>query len=238
MAGLQVIAGSKLYIGSRVAYKSKAVLADFTGQVWTEIGPLTTLGDLGRGEFSMATQEVINTAVTQYRKAVRGFPMMENAVLRDSSDPGQIAFYNAAESCDAFAFMVQWSVDCERSSIVTMTIAAPGVITWTAHGLIAGTPIAFATTGALPTGLIAGTTYYVISAGLTANAFQVSATPGGAAITTSGTQSGVHTATAQPVGESDMFFGLPMTSAKTGGAASDAQSKPISIQPICAAITV
>ena len=237
MAGLQVIAGSKLFIGSRVAYKTKVTAADFTGQVWTEIGPLTTLGDLGRGEFTMASQEVINQRTTQYRKGVLGFPMMENAVLNDGSDAGQIAFALAADGCDPFAFMVQRATDCERSSIVTMTVASPGVITWTNHGLLAGTPISFATTGALPTGLVAGTTYYVVPT-IAANTFSVAATIGGAAIVTSGAQSGVHTATAQPVGETDMFFGLPMPSTKTGGGASDAQTRAISIQPITAAITV
>ena len=44
--------------------------------------------------------------------------------------------------------------------------------------------------GVLPTGLVADTLYYVLSAGLTANSFQVSATDGGAAIAFSGTSSG------------------------------------------------
>jgi hypothetical protein len=80
------------------------------------------------------------------------------------------------------------------SSVVTMTIASPAVITWTAHGLVAGTPIGLSTTGALPTGLTAGTTYYVVSPA--ANSFSLAASVGGAAINTSGTQSGVHTASA------------------------------------------
>lgn len=80
------------------------------------------------------------------------------------------------------------------SSVVTMTIATPGVVTWAAHGRVAGSAIKFTTTGALPTGITAGTTYYVISAGLTANTFRVSASVGGAAINTTGSQSGVHTA--------------------------------------------
>lgn len=75
---------------------------------------------------------------------------------------------------------------------VTMTIAAPCVVTWTGHTLAADTPIVFTTTGALPTGLTAGTTYYVKTpvAGAT---FNVAASAGGAAITTTGTQSGTHT---------------------------------------------
>jgi len=81
------------------------------------------------------------------------------------------------------------------ANTVTITIAAPGVVTETAHGRTAGSVVTFATTGALPTGLTAGTPYYVSATGLTANTYQVSATPNGASITTSGTQSGVQTAT-------------------------------------------
>lgn len=77
----------------------------------------------------------------------------------------------------------------------TITIATPAVISFVGHGLIAGDTVKFTTTIALPTGLVAGTSYYVIAAGLTANTFQVAATIGGAAINTSGTQSGVHTLT-------------------------------------------
>jgi hypothetical protein len=78
---------------------------------------------------------------------------------------------------------------------VTMTIAAPCVVTFNAHGMLAGDPIKFTTTGALPTGIVAGTTYYVLAPA--ANTFNVAATVGGAAITTTGSQSGVHTVTRQ-----------------------------------------
>lgn len=78
-------------------------------------------------------------------------------------------------------------------TIFTVTIANPAVFTKVAHGLAAGNPIIFSTTGALPTGLTAGTTYYVIAAGLTADAFEVSTSAGGVAVITTGSQSGVHT---------------------------------------------
>jgi hypothetical protein len=80
-----------------------------------------------------------------------------------------------------------------RSATVTISIASPGVVAWTANGLSNNQAIVFATTGALPTGLTAGTVYFVAAAA--ANTFQVSATVGGAAINTSGSQSGVQTAT-------------------------------------------
>ena len=78
------------------------------------------------------------------------------------------------------------------SGTVTMSSASPCVVTQTAHGLKLNSKIVFSTTGALYTGITAGTTYYVISAGLTADAFQISTSEGGAAVDTSGSQSGVH----------------------------------------------
>ncbi|HYD58976.1 MAG TPA: hypothetical protein VEC35_01380 [Noviherbaspirillum sp.] len=87
------------------------------------------------------------------------------------------------------------SVKATSSLAVTISIASPGVVTWAAHGLSSGTPVSFATSGALPTGLAAATTYYVVNP--TTDTFQVAATAGGAAINTSGSQSGTHTATAQ-----------------------------------------
>jgi hypothetical protein len=87
----------------------------------------------------------------------------------------------------------------KKSATVTVTIASPCVVSWTTP-LLDGTPIVFTTTGALPTGLTAGTTYFVKSPSGTwpANSatFNVAATAGGAAINTSGSQSGTHTATA------------------------------------------
>ncbi len=78
------------------------------------------------------------------------------------------------------------------SQTVTMTIASPCVVSWTAHGLVAGRPIIFSTSGALPTGVTAGVVYWVIAAGLAADTFQFAATPGGSAINSSGSQSGTH----------------------------------------------
>jgi hypothetical protein len=74
---------------------------------------------------------------------------------------------------------------------VTMTIASPCVVSLTAHGLSNDDPVVFSTTGALPTGLTAGTVYYVVNAAT--DTFEVSATVSGAAINTSGSQSGTHT---------------------------------------------
>jgi hypothetical protein len=74
----------------------------------------------------------------------------------------------------------------------TVTIASPAVVT-TSLTLVNGTPVVLTSTGypsALPTGLSAGTIYYVKNvSGFT---FNLAATPTGVAIDTTGTQSGTH----------------------------------------------
>lgn len=77
----------------------------------------------------------------------------------------------------------------------TITIASPAVITKSTHGLTLGTAVYFTTTGALPTGLLPDTIYYVTNP--TTNDFNLSTTYAnaiaGTKINTSGSQSGTHT---------------------------------------------
>lgn len=125
-----------------------------------------------------------------------------------STPTGWLKANGAAVSRTTYAAL--WAALLSTAT-VTMTIATPGVITWTGHGFVANDPVRFTTTGALPTGLTANTTYFVVGASITANTFQVSATAGGAAIATSGTQSGTHTGLFAPFGFGDgsTTFNLP-----------------------------
>ena len=78
-------------------------------------------------------------------------------------------------------------------STFTVTIASPAVVTSSTLTLPNNTPVILTSTNypsTLPTGLSAGTIYYVKNA--SGSTFNLSATPGGAAINTSGTQSGTH----------------------------------------------
>lgn len=84
-----------------------------------------------------------------------------------------------------------------QAATVTLTIASPCVVTWTGHPLQANNAITI-TGGTLPTGLTIGNAVYVKDV-LSVDTFTVSATPGGAAINTTGSQSGTHTATTQIV---------------------------------------
>ena len=92
---------------------------------------------------------------------------------------------------------VQILGQAQTSATVTITIATPGVITWTGHGFSANQPFYLSTTGALPTNATAFTKFYVKTV-LDANTFTFSTTAGGSAVNTTGTQSGTHTGTSLP----------------------------------------
>lgn len=78
----------------------------------------------------------------------------------------------------------------KNANPVTISIATPGVISSTAHGLQDGQSILFKTTGTLPTGITPGVWYFVRNR--TDNTFQVSETINGPVVNTSGSQSGTH----------------------------------------------
>ncbi|MGH6836528.1 MAG: phage tail protein, partial [Methylocella sp.] len=133
----------------------------------------------------------------QFSLEVRGPLAGSSGINNEDADPAlliqdfltnaQYGVLFPAASIDATTLLAS-----TKSSTVTITIASPGVVTWTAHGLANGQAVAFSTTGALPTGLTAGSVYYVVAAAT--NTFEVAAIVGGTPINTSGSQSGVHTA--------------------------------------------
>lgn len=93
--------------------------------------------------------------------------------LFDASSAGNLLFFD-------YLGNFQWMPATVQSGDVTAdTVECP------AHGLTTNDPVVFSTefqTGSIPTGLTAGTVYYVIAAGLTTDAFSVSATLGGSAV--------------------------------------------------------
>lgn len=237
MAGLAKVAGAKAFIGQRVPYKTKVVPGDFTGQTWTEIGGWAQTGDLG-AEQAVTTQMLISQNTTIYAKGAISFPIMTNSFVPDLTDPGQIAFALAQKSCKPYAFRIDWGADCGEESEVTFTVDGtdPGIVNWTGHGLTAGAPVTFATTGVLPGPLVADTVYYVVSP--TTDTFQIAATPIGTPIVVVGAGSGVHTALAPEQGETDLLYAFAMYGTKTGGDAAATRMLNLPIQPIAPFITV
>jgi len=92
-----------------------------------------------------------------------------------------------------------WDAQLGVSPIqVTITIAVPGVVSLpTGFSFLDGTVVQFTTTGALPTGLSVGTTYFVVNS--TGSTFSLATTAGGSPITTSGSQSGVQSISARGI---------------------------------------
>ncbi|MGM4891268.1 hypothetical protein [Tardiphaga sp. 839_C3_N1_4] len=224
MAGtdLYPVAGAKLYIGGVLATKAADfVAADFASQTWTLVDGWEQVGDIGDSAALIST-DLVNRGRTIKQKGTTNAGSMQNVFAILTGDAGQQAMIAASKSKSNYAFKIDWgdapAVDADP---VTVTIASPGVFTDTAHGFVGGETISFTTTGALPTGLTAGTTYYVLASGLTANSYSVAATPGGAAIATTGSQSGVHTRTTVPTSTLNYFVGLVMGAAKSSGTANN-----------------
>lgn len=209
MATLYPVAGSRYYIGAAIELPDVDVTeADFAAVTWTEIKNYMEAGALGDAA-ALITTPLIDRGRDVKQKGTRNAPSRQDNFAVAINDPGQIALLAAEKTAFNYPFRVDLNdAPAVKSSVATITIASPGVVSWANHGLAANTPVKFATTGALPTGLVAGTTYYVVAAGLTTGAFSVSATPGGTAITTTGTQSGVHTASTAPVPSKRYFIGL------------------------------
>lgn len=231
MAQLTAVAGSKFFIGRRVAPKGEVTLSDFNGATWTEVGGWTQAGSLG-DTTEIITQAFINERRVRQIKGTVSGGTMENIFAPDPNDPGQIQFREAIESCNPYEFKIEWGAGCIPEAEVTISVDDPAVVTWPGgHGLSAGAPVVFTPIGGtLPTGLTDGMVYYVLASGLTPTEFRIAATPGGTAIETTASGSATSImAEAQPAGQTDLFYGLAMDGAKQGGDANTAQLRTWSV---------
>lgn len=140
--------------------------------------------------------------------SVRLYPLTGSGWLAVTYGPGQTQGTATNDNAQpGYVGEVQTSGVCPgtgTTATVTITIASPGVITWTGHGLTGACPIQLTTSGSLPTGLTASTTYWVVPSSITTNTFTLATSLAnalaGTAINTSGSQSGTQTGTAgQPL---------------------------------------
>lgn len=224
MGQLYPVAGAKIFMGpavSNVPDDADINEALFSSVVFTEIKGWQTMGAIGDAA-ALITESIISSGRDWKGKGTRNAGSMQNNFVILPEDDGQIALIAAEKTDYNYPFKLAFDdAPPAKTSTVTISVATPGVVSWNAHGLAAGTPVKFTTTGALPTGLTAGTTYYLVNPA--ANDFQVAATPGGAAINTSGSQSGVHTATTVPTGTVKYFYAIVMTAQENGGGANTAR---------------
>lgn len=218
------VAGAKIYIGQAiysVPDDADMTAALFASTTWTEIKGWQNMGAIGDSK-ALISETVIGQSRDLKGAGTSNSGSMQNQFLIQPDDPGQIALIAAENTKFNYEFrIIHDDALPAKTSVVTVTVASPGVFTWTGHTLVDGNRVKFSTTGALPTGLTAGVTYYVVSSA--ANVFSVAATPGGPAIVTTGTQSGIHTAATVPVGSTKLWYAIPMGTPEQGGGANTAR---------------
>jgi hypothetical protein len=206
--GASVSTGLSLYIGTTAV--------DPTTDTYTEVAEIVEVPEFGR-EYSKIEYNPIKLRGVQKFKGGYNDGSVLVSLGKNLSDAGQAAMLAASNSDSQYNFkIVANDAAPVVSAVATITIASPGVVSWNNHGLPAGTAVKFSTTGTLPTGLTAGTTYYVCSgATLLTNSFAVATSLSnalaGTAVNTSSTQTGTHTVTTVPAGSQQMLKALVMT---------------------------
>lgn len=220
---IYTMANTKIFISENpVRAKLEVTPEDFQGINWIEIKGLFNVGELG-AEQGVNEYELINSDWVMKSKGSRNGGTMTNTFVPLHLDPGQTKVREAVEDkCRPYGFRVERGADCTPESIVTISIADPGEVTWNDHGFQIGQPIMFTLGdgGTLPNELTAGTVYYV-AAVPTDNTFALAATPGGEIIETTGTTTGDIIATAPPAGMTQLFQGFALDGVRSGGARND-----------------
>lgn len=162
-------------------------------------GGLTLLNDIDLVDFTPLGSIIIDPATGNDQKAayllqdpaaigVGQLNIASNGVVVDSVG-NKVYVHNGVAATHQYYVYDTAIAPTFLESTITGTNANPGVFTLTAHGFLLNDPVLFKTTGTF-SGLINNTVYFARD--ITANTFNLSLTSGGAAISTVGTQSGVH----------------------------------------------
>ena len=216
LSGLQTIDGVTLASGDRVLVKDQAdqttngIYNAQTGN-WQRSVDAQNNSQWAQGLIVLATQGTVNAnaafAVTTANPIILGtsaitFSAYSTAAFATVSGDATITaagLLTLAAVPPSGAYRERLKADRTYfirtpPTTVTLTLGSPGLVNWTSHGLAANAAVVFNTTGSLPTGLTVGTIYYVVGSSITANGFEVSAAPNGAAINFTVGQSGTQSA--------------------------------------------
>ena len=198
---VQLSSGASLTTTSFVSSGASARALTFTGNTVTITGSTTTAWSASGSNFTMSSDGVISMTGASAKTFAAGsftYPLV-------SQDGAGVLTFTGASLYSTVTNTVNSTVVptailyTPLAIATTITIASPAVFTvTTGNSPPTGVPVTFTTTGALPTGLVVGTVYYVKN--ISATTFSVAATMtdalnGTNLIATSGTQSGTQTAT-------------------------------------------
>src|SRR5690625_3729594 len=128
---IYTMANTKIFISeSPVQAKLEVTPEDFQGVNWVEIKGLFNVGELG-AEQAVNEYELISSDWMLKAKGTRNGGTMTNVFIPLHLDPGQVMLREAIEDgCRPYAFRVDRGADCAPESLVTISIADPGVVTW------------------------------------------------------------------------------------------------------------
>lgn len=102
-------AGTKVFIGAVLAAKTDDfVAADFTSQVWAQIGSLENIGTFGDTATEVTFDDISKNRTTKL-KGTRNAGNLELVTGIDYTDAGQIALLAAEKSVHDFAFKVEFN---------------------------------------------------------------------------------------------------------------------------------
>lgn len=203
-------------IGSVYLYNSSTTSLSKTGSGYLQISSCNSQGSSSNGtvsitgsgsvvcdERSLIGNVTINNALAQVTFANNNNSLPIN-ILAGLIGINDTPVYTLSRVTPAITIATGASCYISKSTMIlpaasigtaTVTIATPTVITIANHNLSNGQKIYFITTGALPTGITANTTYWVTVVNI--NTFNISTTYTnyitGIFVATSGTQSGTHT---------------------------------------------
>lgn len=162
------------------------ITADADGK--KRVTGLTVVGRTAAGKLVPRSKTISISALTvadgvaTATSTAHGLSVGERITIAGATPSWLNGAYAVATVADAdtLTFSVTPPSPSAEVRAVTLT-ASTDLVGLTAHGLSAGDVVEFEAI-ATTTGLTAGTNYYVIAAGLTADAFAVSATAGGSAV--------------------------------------------------------
>jgi len=159
---------------------------------------------------AVTTNAILDQNITQGKLAAGVIAMPVGSVLDHAGRSAPPLFLLAAgQAVSRTTYAALFAAIVDTLGVVTVTLASPGVWTRVAHGLVIGDPVFVTTTGILPTGVSANTTYFVMTTP-TVDTFTLGTTRTvtlstgvavvSVAVNTSVSQSGVHTLMAAPHG--------------------------------------
>lgn len=227
-AGTSITAGTSIYAGTSISGASlsatgpvSAASGSISGNVSAQTLTLTQAS--GTAPMTVSSTDLVTNLNADLLDGQHGSvfapPGMVTPYAGISAPTGWLLADGSSVSRTTYAAL--FSALTTTVGTVTISNASPGVVTRTSHGLVEGDAVYLTTTGTLPTGLSANTTYYVKY--VNANTFQLSASrtatassgsaasfAAGTAINTSSAGSGTHTIVKAPYGvASSTTFNLP-----------------------------